>query len=261
LLRACSLYFKAAFEGPWKERQNGEIKLFDVKPVTFILFLDWLYFRRIPEDPFYRGDFTEHCQNCDEPCPRQVEASHELDFQTPTKEEEQLVDKLVDRHVGIVRLYVFADQYDVPMLRQQIVDLLWNAVILEEDIPLYPDTIQAMERLPDTSPLRRLIVDSYKLNWHQKLHIHCAYDRLLCQRLPVQFWPRALAPMALGTLSSQESKAARPRLAPLCAYHEQCSDKTVNKACKRKRKMLKERAEKEHKVRKHLCDHIEDDDD
>jgi hypothetical protein len=32
----------------------------------------------------------------------------------------------------------------------------------------------------------------------------------------------------------------------------------VNDACKKKRKRLEERAEEEHKVRKHLCEDFED---
>lgn len=48
LLIARSTYFKATFEGGFKEAKDGQLCLENVKVSTMQLFLDWLYFGRLP---------------------------------------------------------------------------------------------------------------------------------------------------------------------------------------------------------------------
>jgi hypothetical protein len=48
LLSHYSEYFKNALNGPWKESNGAPIKLEDVSPVAFSLFVNWLYRQRLP---------------------------------------------------------------------------------------------------------------------------------------------------------------------------------------------------------------------
>jgi hypothetical protein len=63
LLVACSPYFKAAFEGRFREADEKTIHIADIKVETFKDFLDWMYFRRLPE---HRPDaeVVGSCDNC-----------------------------------------------------------------------------------------------------------------------------------------------------------------------------------------------------
>ncbi|KAJ4319584.1 hypothetical protein N0V94_003817 [Neodidymelliopsis sp. IMI 364377] len=48
LLTQHSEYFKKAFNGPWKEAQEGVVRLEDVESDPFNTFVDWLYYGKIP---------------------------------------------------------------------------------------------------------------------------------------------------------------------------------------------------------------------
>ncbi|KAI4932816.1 hypothetical protein J4E85_003216 [Alternaria conjuncta] len=49
LLIEHSDYFKKALNGPWKEAQEGVVKLEDVECSTFSVFIDWVYTQRLPK--------------------------------------------------------------------------------------------------------------------------------------------------------------------------------------------------------------------
>ncbi|KAF2431833.1 hypothetical protein EJ08DRAFT_165970 [Tothia fuscella] len=63
LLTACSPYFKAAFEGGFKEAAEKSIHIDEVTPDIFKEFLDWLYSRRLrpSADP---PDIEDRCSFC-----------------------------------------------------------------------------------------------------------------------------------------------------------------------------------------------------
>ncbi|KAF2035578.1 hypothetical protein EK21DRAFT_107099 [Setomelanomma holmii] len=44
-----SEYFRNALRGPWKEAREGFIPLEDIEPLTFKLFVHWLYTQEMPE--------------------------------------------------------------------------------------------------------------------------------------------------------------------------------------------------------------------
>jgi hypothetical protein len=48
LLTSSSPYFKAAFEGKFREATDNSVPLVDVTPTQFRRFLDWLYFKKLP---------------------------------------------------------------------------------------------------------------------------------------------------------------------------------------------------------------------
>lgn len=62
LLTRCSPYFKVAFEGKFREATEKAIPIPHVTTTQFRLFLDWLYFQRLP--PLETQVGSENWNNC-----------------------------------------------------------------------------------------------------------------------------------------------------------------------------------------------------
>lgn len=142
LLIACSPYFRAAFEGGFKEAKDSILTLEDIKALTMQNFMDWLYFDQLPQHPD-----EIRSENDDTP------------FTT------------IEAYLGRFRLpfldlYLFADRFDVPNLRKAFMELQHSYYTQNEIcVPDYGEIILAFQRLPASSPLCRLLVDLYTLRW------------------------------------------------------------------------------------------------
>lgn len=90
-------------------------------------------------------------------------------------------------------LYVFADQYDTVRLREQIMNFI--QLRLDQRYPrmyCYPDSLdtqRCVDRLPSTSPLRRLLVDLWAKNIqvHDKKDPRVGFDAKAMNGLPAGF--------------------------------------------------------------------------
>ncbi|KAH7401614.1 hypothetical protein BKA66DRAFT_377713, partial [Pyrenochaeta sp. MPI-SDFR-AT-0127] len=60
---------------------------------------------------------------------------------------------------SLLRLYVIADRYNIPLLRDDIVTWMFHQWAIEGLLPAYPTINSAFARLPANSPLCRLMVD------------------------------------------------------------------------------------------------------
>lgn len=132
-------YFRKALSGTWKEAEDGVVKLADVEPAVFNLFLEWLYTQQIPD-------------SCSE-YNRIAKARLMFSFSNTGD-------------IWKIKLYVFADRFAVPTLRtamnRQIVnDPDANARTYWDCVPI----IYAFDNLPPTDPILDLFVDRYYMKW------------------------------------------------------------------------------------------------
>ncbi|KAL1635480.1 hypothetical protein SLS58_010237 [Diplodia intermedia] len=82
--------------------------------------------------------------------------------------------------------YIFADRYDFPELRAQIVEeVYFHYVARKQLLPSYKVIIQAFENLPSTCKLCELYVDLYGSRWYTKLDNE--EDAALREQLPASF--------------------------------------------------------------------------
>lgn len=124
LLTFYSGYFKAALNGRFVEAQSGVIKLDTEEPAVFEEFVKWLYTHK----------------------PRTEKITYENRKQ---------------HYLSIVKLWIFADRRDVPLLMNEMIDSFQHDVVRVWAMPrdvlkeVYENTIEG-------STLRRMIVDMYK---------------------------------------------------------------------------------------------------
>ena len=128
-----SPFFKAAFTGPFKEGQEKLVTLPDIEASIFELFVNWLYRQRFPT-------------HADSP---QLLALYHRDEDANFQ---------FDR---LVRLYVFSDKYDVPKLKRQCLDMLFEYLIDEDQLPDLYHVVYAIKNLDDKDPLLGMIVDCF----------------------------------------------------------------------------------------------------
>jgi hypothetical protein len=156
ILTHYSDYFEAALSGPWKESNGTPIKLDDVSPAIFNLFVNWLFRQKVPD---WNNQWVAEAENAD--------AIEVIKYNTP-------------RMLKIM-LYCFADRFLVSALYRQMNRLLPDKP--NGRGPFLADEIAyAYENLPVTDPVLDLMVDTYmrkseaseeqrkeELQWENKL--------------------------------------------------------------------------------------------
>ncbi|KAJ4378442.1 hypothetical protein N0V86_006145 [Didymella sp. IMI 355093] len=134
LLTFYSPFFRAALKGGFAEATRGEVRLKDVNEETFELFVHWLYHQRFPnktDDPEF------------------LKLWYHLDSTT------------VDAG-ALVDLHVFAEEYDVPNLKRQSIDSLFEQLNDEDQgLPSTKAIRYAFDSLDHDSSLCRLLVDAH----------------------------------------------------------------------------------------------------
>lgn len=119
-----SAFFRTALTGTFKEATEGTVTLQEDNPKVFGVFVSWLY----------TGKLENTVDEIPTPC-----GSNRL-----------------------AELYIFADRYDVPILRNDAIDAL---VKNRQEIPHIPILSFRMvyDATPPKDPLRRLLVDMVAL--------------------------------------------------------------------------------------------------
>lgn len=134
-LTTVSEFFENSFKGSFLEAKEKKLTLSDVKPVTFRIFVEWLNGRKLLNS-------------------EGVEYNGESDGKLEIKRFDELM-----------LLYIFADQYDVPQLRR---DVLETFVVYQDDCPTMVDPYLvrlAYDRLPSSSPMLSFLVDAFVFSW------------------------------------------------------------------------------------------------
>lgn len=135
----------------------------DVKPRTFAVFMSWLYTQTIktPDDDEWDLKLDE-----------EYKAIRADDANKPHSD--QVLRDFVKRNEQaalFLRLYYFADEYDVPSLRQQVMQtwpVLWRSMSYRYLIRPSP-VIEILERLPLSSALCQGLVYAYVYLWKAEL--------------------------------------------------------------------------------------------
>lgn len=234
LLTSCSPYFKAAFEGRFREASDKTIALPDVTKTHFASFLDWLYFKRLPTRTFNTpGQDCNVCKafgvDCKEQLAKIKDRAHNnlCTFVSISEDEDRRLESLVE-NLSSGQVYLFADRYNVPALRQLIVDQCWTWTSNKKSIMAMGSLILTLQNLPFSSVFCRLLVDVYVENYKPYMHTDCGTAILLRQKIPTEFIYTVMSDLASLNFKADEPKKV---IKNLCAYHEHPQDEESIKAC------------------------------
>jgi hypothetical protein len=190
-LSAVSLYFRGAFEGPFKEATDRILPLTDVSEQTFRIFLQWTHFQANSQssaasmrthDAVLQAlmtklrDETTTIPGIDEKGYHDERKKNDSRWTNP----ESVVDCQLMR-ASFLRLYVFADKYDIPQFRDDIL----TALIAQPHVWKWPsspdqDLIEhAYANLPQSSKFIRFLVLSVA-TWYIWDSSYEDATRLLC---------------------------------------------------------------------------------
>ncbi|RYN51240.1 hypothetical protein AA0114_g5620 [Alternaria tenuissima] len=126
-----SEYFSKALNGAWKEAKDKIIRLTDIEPAIFGLFIEWLYTQNLP------NLITLNANKID-----------------------------LSSRLWKIKLYIFADRFAVSRLRTAL-----NLEIVKLTMPLhtsiwdYASIVYAFANLPSTDPLLDFFVDFHYAYW------------------------------------------------------------------------------------------------
>lgn len=257
VLTNCSPYFKAAFEGEFREANEKSITIPDTKPATFQTFMDWCYFGNVPVNTanscwakscMYKkiGKFIRSDED---------EKKHtHLSEATSPKIEDLLDEALASSSYPLLELFILADRCDVPSLRRVLTDKIYDV----DAFPIYAHVIRAFTELPHNSTLCQLFIDTYASDWNLGWDETCDIETSLRARLPNAFLlavTTALSERLKKTNAKDKEEDGEDIVHKLvngkrhrCVYHEHSQDADTFKACqkaennsrKRKRDNLKD---------------------
>jgi hypothetical protein len=103
-----------------------------------------------------------------------------------TDEREALEDK-IERTNKIEYLYCFADKYDIPVLRYEIIDHVWYQLGPQGRETGLQSILLATQLLDNDSPLYRLLSDGLMQSFDDE-SMKCKFDRWICQQLPADIF-------------------------------------------------------------------------
>jgi hypothetical protein len=133
LLVYYSPVFRAALTGSFEEARDKTIALPDTDVNVFELFVHWLYHQRFPSEADSPHLFALYYNGG-----------------KPSFQFNQLL-----------KLYVFSDKYNVPMLRRQCLDDLFYYLTDEDELPDLNNVGYAIKNLNNKDPLRQMFIDMY----------------------------------------------------------------------------------------------------
>jgi hypothetical protein len=185
-----SEYFKRALAGTWREASEHIVVLgSDVEPCIFNLFVEWLYTQTLPALP---------------PDWRRV------------------ADPLHPFSVSVkmlrLKLYVFADRFIVPLLREQLNRAIVNDY--DSDCPCleeYETITYVFNNLPPNDPILDLIVDRYFMVW--RLDLDEGEDEDAYNNLPHEFLLRFYKRVGKWRMEDLNNRHQLFNM-DLCSYHE-----------------------------------------
>jgi hypothetical protein len=187
-----SEYFRATFEGEFKEATDRITDLPNVEPTIFSLILQW----------FYTG---------------QVFFSDGKDVFPPNLDPATTFDNAIE-------MFLFADQYDTRSLRLAIFDKIAPIMIGKVSIshPGITIVFQSIQNFPETSGLRKLLVDRLLYNWMPRSQIEVIKA---VKSLPEDVVARLIyEDRGNGGSRPRGGKSTRPWELDVCQYHEHLND-------------------------------------
>ena len=124
----------------------------------------------------------------------------------------------------LMHLYIFADQFDVPALRKDVINALWAKYIQNWLHPSYRIIIACWRQLPASSPLCRLLLATLVNAWSPAEDDCCLTERKMRTKLPATLLFELAAQLQLKRDNYQA-------LEPICEYHEHKKDEASVDQC------------------------------
>ncbi|QDS76608.1 hypothetical protein FKW77_007676 [Venturia effusa] len=192
-LTSVSPYFEKAFEGSFREAGEKKIGLSNVEPDTFSIYVEWLHSRQIVDVDGGRFDGKK----------------------------DALTEKA--RHMALLKLYIFADEYDNPQFRRDTLHAFTRYTNKYTEC-VGPDAIcQAYDRLPPNSPLLRFLVDHYAYEWSPRTPDPAG------TKLPIQFLYIVAIKLRAQAVDHQLPRSTKSPYLNDCDYHEHDGEKKEEK--------------------------------
>lgn len=224
LLADYSPYFDNAMRSADGEISKQKLHLKDADSTVFRDFLNWLYFgtlMEITEDAYPYSD----CWNCKTSC-EEGDADEKKKFWMPlTSDEERELKHILDdasfSH-SEYDLYAFATTYNVPCLRQDIVNAVYTFWQEVGCAPWSGILVLAARQTPAGSPMLRLLVDAMTVKrWKM---FQCPHEVRMIQKLPPYLLSNLWIKEAMVETGSRD----------ICSYHEHDQDENTCVACQEK---------------------------
>ncbi|KAL1797261.1 hypothetical protein ACET3X_003867 [Alternaria dauci] len=183
-----SEYFSKALSGAWKEAQDQVVRLTDIEPAIFGLFIEWLYTQNLP-------NLTTLDAN------------------------------KIDRSSASwrIKLYVFADRFAVSRLRTALnLEIVKRAAPPHTMIWDYAVINYAFANLSPTDPLLDLFVDLYYIYWDDMGDEFEDKDRF--DELSREFLLRFFKRVGTERYFQKRFRVSSFYVLDLCSYHEHATD-------------------------------------
>lgn len=164
-----------------RECQRQNLHLLDVKPATFRLFLDWLYF----QTKFFKDKrYDEVCPNCDD-CPGEVDQKIRyvslIDNWDNHQDLELIINK-TEHEVPENALYAFAVKYNTPQLRREIIGAAWK---IRKDVPpRLREVIYLLRIINQDDVLLQLLIESLTSRKNPANPFRCPFEAKMVYKLP-----------------------------------------------------------------------------
>lgn len=143
-LTKVSSYFKNAFTKGFLEANTKTITLASVDLTTFDRFLEWLRSDHIVS---ISGEVYQHYRDAY--------------ISSPNGDFDDYILKEDDFYGQLIRMYQFADEYDIPQLRRDAVDAFVGLLEMQTNYDLEIEHVEMIYNLlPKGSPLARACVDA-----------------------------------------------------------------------------------------------------
>ena len=190
-LTAVSPYFKDVLQQPSEDSSDRCLDVEDIAPVAIVIFCEWLYSRalRRPNGQAYFCQWTGSGRLADE---------NALAMDAQVKEE-------------LIEVYIFADRYDIPQLRRDVLNAFMRTVIGNSASFPGPGQIKhAYDHLASSTPLVRFLIDTFSYAWNG---LGLGGE---CRDYPPEFILAVLSKI----LRAPAQKPTRNPLLHPCDYHE-----------------------------------------
>ena len=181
-------YFSKALNGTWKEARDKVVRLPDIEPAIFNLFIEWLYTQNLP------NLITLDANKID-----------------------------LSSQLWKIKLYVFADRFAVSRLRTALnLEIVKHAGPPHLSIWDYAPIVYAFANLPSTDPLLDLFVDLYYIHWDDMGDGFEDNDRF--DELPREFLLRFYKRVGTERYFQKRFRLTGLYDIDLCSYHEHATD-------------------------------------
>ncbi|RDI82391.1 hypothetical protein Vi05172_g7703 [Venturia inaequalis] len=185
-LTSVSPYFENAFKGSFREAVEKKISLANVEVETFGIYVEWLNSHKIVD-----------------------ESGEDFVGESETR---------VSQHPVLLKLYLFADEYDHPQLRRDVLEVFIRHTNKYTKCVKVKTISKAYDRLPSNSPLLRFLVDHYAYQWSPT-------STATEKSLPVQFLYSLAIKLRAQTRSLELPRRVKSPYLNDCDYHEHDAEK------------------------------------